>query len=187
MDISWVEWEVVSRMKAILETPHPDFEVTHAYASLVPILCWTLQNLRAEERKPESLISTLDGEPIVSEPWKVDASQIRILDGRVEIPEKLSAKWFLVGLRNGVAHGDHHRVTPQSDGTEQNRKLTGFEIECKAHERNECVWRGKVILRQPDMLHLGLELANRFCENFRGGKWRRQESRTRLTEAAQAA
>jgi hypothetical protein len=112
---SHVEWSVVSRLREVLDRP-PDAEhdVTLTYALFTSTLYWTCERLRETTvaGRHQDLWSELGREIAVQSPWNIDQLEPKAIAARSPDLGTLPARCLLVGLRNGIAHGDHRTVLP---------------------------------------------------------------------------
>jgi hypothetical protein len=172
-----VEWAIVNRLQKMLEEPpHSEFNVTHTYALFVPIICWTLQRIRANGRTgadalAANVLNKLKRQKIEEAPWKI------VPDG--EGFQGMSADRFLINLRNAVAHGDARRIRPfhRTVRGQSSCDLVGFSFQCEEKDnRNNTVWTGTIKLREDDLRRIGIELAKAFCRALRGSDRTRHDS-----------
>ena len=170
-----VEWRVVERLRELLDhPPEADHDVTLMYAVFTSTICWTCQRLR--EHKPgaphDTIWSDLSSELALRHPWSIDQLQPVQISAGTHPLETLPASWLLVGLRNGLAHGDHRNVVPHHTAlTGPNRELRGFkittsfaEVEKKKMIRDWGRWT--VTLSRAEMRRIGLLIAERFVQGL---------------------
>ncbi|MGE0257731.1 MAG: hypothetical protein AB7H71_07315 [Alphaproteobacteria bacterium] len=165
-----LEWAVVRRLAIMLETPDPQFNVTHAYGMLAPIVCWVMQRTRAKDGPAATLRNTL----IIDSPWNLSHFHIRrFKPGLITSERSLAAYDFFIGLRNAIAHGDARKVKPINSPPDSKDRCTleGFSFECEAYTSRPprpptMLWSGTIHLLEADIRRLGLELADQFCINL---------------------
>lgn len=205
-----VEFAVVERLKLLLETSgQSSFNVTSTYGFFVPVVCWTVQRMRARPKdEAAQVLEKLNDETLDSDPWLIPTSVSGISSFHEALPVRIgpfsdfadrSVGQFLVDIRNAVAHGDARCVRPfpepKRDTTDL--KLLGFTFECSEIEgtgtQQKLVWSGSITLLESDMRRIGRELAGRFCTALRRKSENRpnhlfpQEARNHVREEQKAA
>lgn len=166
------EWAAVHRLALLLEEGHPEYKLTHAFGLFVPILCWTVQRLRAPDMRQHALVRNLEAEDARQHPWDAPHQ----FNG-------LSALKYLIALRNCVGHGDARNVRPANRGG----SLVGFEFCCEERERGQVIWQASVTLKRHDLNRIGLELSNRFCDALSGADYLHEQFTTAGGEIAEVS
>jgi hypothetical protein len=208
-----VEWAVLNRLKAMLDTPpKTKFNVTQSFALFSAILLWTKQRAwvggelhdrpgwfseadHAARDAREALRTT----NIFDAPWSLSKTRPRLgriderddafglADERVNSDfENMTAEHFIKWLRDALAHGDGRTIRPIHKPSRRGNKtfLAGFEIVFAAARRSE---RNLTLsLYHSDMTRIGVILADAFCKALSGGdQYFEQEVGTAtITEAA---
>jgi len=207
-----VEWAVVSRLKAMLDTPpQTEFEVTQSFALFSAVLLWTKQRawvggdandrparFNETDHAAHSLRETLRSASIFDPPWSL--SKVRPRMGPVRQPDVssfaderinsdfdgMSAEQFIRWLRNALAHGDGRTIRPihKPGRTGNTALLSGFELAPRARSGSSQLRR--LCLYHADMVRIGSALADAFCKALSGGdRYFEQELGTaKITEAA---
>jgi hypothetical protein len=192
-----VEFAVVERLKLLLETSGQSaFNVTSTYSFFVPIVCWTVQRMRALPKdEATEVLEKLNQEALDSSPWLIPTSIPSMTSFHEALPLRVgpfsdfadrSVGQFLIDIRNAVAHGDARCVRPFPEpkpGT-TDLHLLGFKFDCSEIEgsgkHQKLAWSGSITLLETDMRRIGSELAERFCKALR----RKSENRANFPEEA---
>lgn len=166
-----VEWRVVARLHELLDRPpEAEHDVTLTYALFTSTICWTCQRLRDTKTagSHQGIWSELGAEMAFEPPWNIGKLQPVMIDAGDSTLETLPASWLLVGLRNGLAHGDHRTVEPHhTAGLGADRELRGFKVttsflEVEKKKRIRDWGRWTLILTRPEMRRIGLMISGRF-------------------------
>jgi hypothetical protein len=181
-----IEWAVVHRLSMLLEETHGEFNVTATYSAFVPILCWVMQRIRANDgTAAHRLLEELQQE--TAEDWQIqtrddvaplsEAAWKRV--GPFPAFERRPADKVLIDLRNAVAHGDQRNVRPfhlAVKGTGR-VELKGFTFRCQEKVDRKVVWQGEITLLESDMRYIGHRLAERYCAALGDADFRREASK----------
>ena len=174
-----VEWRVVDRLRELLENlPDTKHEVTLTHALFTSTLCWTCERLRDERNAGfhRDLWLELDQENVNHMPWSIDQLRPQMYEAGTSDLATLPASWFLVGLRNSVAHGDHRNVLPyHTFGRGADRELRGFQV-VTSFKHTETIDRRKIVVRnwgkwtiiltRAEMRRIGLLISHRFVNTL---------------------
>lgn len=189
-----VEWAVVNRLKAMLDTPpETEFNVTLGFSLFSTVLLWTknrmwVQNLALPaDDQAVAARAELGKARIVDPPWSLSRkAPVDHAGGEVNGDfEAMSAEAFFKWLRNALAHGDGRTIKPihwRSNATGK-EWLGGFCIEFNAAQGSPDNLTLHLFKR--DMQNLGQQLADLFCQHLaQSGDYRFSDQAThRLLEA----
>ena len=161
-----MEWAVVDRLGKLLDRPDQKWNVTDTLSSFSLLLCWIIQRIRDENHKSHGLSRALEREFIDDIPWCIttdrannEINKFKLIDKPEGDIDPYSAYRFLVGLRNGIAHGDDRNITPIG----HRNMLVGFSIRLsEKRNRDTTLWSGQCNLLQKDMRRIGLHLRHKF-------------------------
>ncbi len=192
-----VEWAIVHRLKAMLDDPpKTEFNVTQAFAHFTAILLWTTRRIRVAhavgpaDHAAQRAFQNLQRQMIFDPPWSLsrqppNLDNADVLGDRGEVNADFAVTTvcdFSVWLRNALAHGDGRSIRPihkqsRSTGREY---LVGFVL---AENRGP----GRTLhLYHQDMIRIGRELANNFCQELsQGVEYFEEDARALVVEAAE--
>jgi hypothetical protein len=206
-----VEWAIVNRLKAMLDTPpKTKFNVTQTFALLSSVLLWSknrswVAGNHGERRDWEDPADhqahdareALRGRMILDAPWRLSrvAPRIILVDRAGDSPpqdrainsdfENMTAESFFKWLRDALAHGDGRTIRPihKRSGRTQKTLLAGFRIEFAAQAGSTRYLT--LSLFHDDMRRMGATLADLFCQALSGGdRYVDKDAATRIDEQA---
>lgn len=187
-----VEWAVVNRMKAMLDTPPAtEFNVTQAFALFTSIVMWTKSRMwvagnagvaRDWNLPADGLAhgarEELRNAAITEAPWRLSTRTPQLVDiekhwvgRRINSDfEGMSAEDFFKWLRDALAHGDGRTIAPLHKPSRDHTRnwLAGFTIDFE--ERKNAERHLVLTLYHADMVRLGSLLADQFCRSLTGGR-----------------
>jgi len=170
IDDGHVEWRVVARLHELLERlPKTEHDVTLTYALFTSTICWTCQRLRETKSsgRHQDIWSEIDSEKASDSRWRIDQLRPQLIEPGSLPLDDLPASWFLIGLRNGVAHGDHRNVVPHHMAEHgADRELRGFEVTTHFREKGRDWGCWSLRLTRPEMRRIGLLISRRFVDTL---------------------
>ena len=185
-----VEWEVVRRLKAMLEEPpKTTFNVTQSFALFSSILLWSKNRAwvagkhrvrgnwaNPADHRAHDVREALHEKRITEDPWCLSRQppEVMLADHAGEHAvnadfAEMSAEDFFRSLRDALAHGDGRSIRPihKLSRRHDTTLLAGFEI--KIAGTNGAKEDLVLSLYSADIRRMGIELADRFCQALRGG------------------
>jgi len=184
-----IEWEVVKRLKDMLEEPpQTNFSVTQSFALFTSILLWAKNRAWVAGRFPgnKPLKSLTDKvahdarlelrvQKIVDPPWSLSQKTpiVRVHPSFDEAPvagreinsdfKDATAEFFFEWLRNALAHGDGRNIRPihAKSRIAKRALLVGFRVEGEGEQRALTL-----SLFHDDMRRSGSRLADQCCRSM---------------------
>jgi hypothetical protein len=199
-----VEWAMVNRLKAMLDTPpETKFNVTQSFALFSAILLWTKQRawvrdhdlLGRADCAARQVRIALQAKTIFDSPWLLSKtrphpaatdSEVAPAPGRINTDfEDMKVEQFIRWVRNALAHGDGRTIKPIHIPSRTGSKtyLAGFEVVAAAEKAAERTF--VLSLYHSDMTRIGTTLAHTFCQALSGGStYFEEDAGTRSVEEA---